>query len=139
MKKLIFFLLFFAIIIGGGVYYFKVYDNHTGIRIYTTALDKGIEQVMADNELFTYKGLSIEERNVVCLLDVPEFSEDESFIDMGKANDVSEEMMRHQVKTMLYDKISDLVVPIHKLDYDFTIRLIGSTTRATFDIPFPHN
>lgn len=138
MKKILLFLLFLLILAGGAYYYFKIYDNHTGVRLYTKALDKGIEQAMADQQLFDYKGLSIEERNVVCLLEVEEFT-DEPFIEVAKANDVTEEMMREQAKTMLYDKIADLVTPIHKLDYDFIIRLIGSSSRTTFDIPFPHN
>lgn len=131
MKKFLLFLLFLLILAGGAYYYF-------GVRLYTKALDKGIEKVMEKQDLFVYKGLSIEERNVICLLEVEEFT-DEPFIEVAKANDVTEEDMREQATTILYDQIADLVAPIHKLRYDFIIRLIGSSSRTTFDIPFPHN
>ena len=142
MKKLILFIFFLALIIAGAAYYFYVYDNHTGVRVYTTALDQGIKQVMANystQDQLKYNGLDIEERSVICEMVVEEKEDGQTFIEHYKAQGFNEDMIRTMVKTMLYDKVSDLVVPIHKLNFDFIVRLTGSKTRTTFDVPFPHN
>lgn len=139
MKKLFIFLFLVLILIGGAVYYFKVYDNHTGVRLYTAALDKGIKNVMDEQDMLTYKGLSVENKNVICLLEVPEITDDMSFVELGRANGVTDGQMRRQAKEVLYDQIVDLVKPVHELNYDFIIRFIGSETKVTFDIVFPHN
>lgn len=112
------------------------------IAVYVKALEAGIAKTVDDmpfGDAIKYTGISADHgaKRVICTLEANE----EHLVGTGQsiADYSQDDMQIKALKAMVYPQIADYVKPIHALQYDFVIRVVGSESKQYCDVLFPYN
>ena len=145
MKKLILLILLVGIA-GCVAYYFFVYKKHNApldVQMYVKALDKALgSSDMVNNGAMTYKGTFLENKNVVCAIEVtedPGVTIKEQYETMGVNVGMEKETMKNVLSTLPSELKNTAFKAFRNNEFNIAFRLTGNESGERIDVVIPYN
>ena len=144
MKKLILLILLVGIA-GCVAYYFFVYKKHNApldVQMYVKALDKALGSSELNNGAMTYKGTFLENKNVVCAIEVtedPGVTIKEQYEMMGFDMETEKETMKNVLSTLPSELKNTAFKAFRNNEFNIAFRLTGNESGERIDVVIPYN